>query len=93
MPAILTAGSEYSYNKLVDKMLGYHRTIDQKVDVYSFFLQNEWKTEQFSFLLGGRLDKNSFIDYIIFSPRINLRYNPLKDISLRVSYSAGFRAP
>ena len=91
MPAVLTTGSEYVYNKLADKMLGYHRSIDQKVDIYSFFLQNEWKTEQFSILPGGRLDKNSFIDHIIFSPRINLRYNPLKAISLRASYSAGDR--
>lgn len=93
MPSILTVGSEYSYNKLNDKMLGYHREIDQKVDVYSLFLQNEWKNEKLSFLLGGRLDKNSFIDHIIFSPRINLRYNPIQNISLRASYSQGFRAP
>lgn len=93
MPSILTAGSEYSYNKLNDKMLGYHREIRQRVEVYSLYLQNEWKTEQLSFLLGGRLDKNSFINHIIFSPRINLRYNPVKNISFRTSYSAGFRAP
>lgn len=93
MPAVLTAGSEYSHNKLKDKMLGYHREIDQQVDVYSFFLQNEWKTEKLSILLGGRLDKNSFIDHIIFSPRINFRYNPIQNVSLRASYSAGFRAP
>lgn len=93
MPSILTAGSEYSYNKLNDKMLGYHREIRQKVEVYSLYLQNEWKTEQLSFLLGGRLDKNSFINHIIFSPRINLRYNPVENISFRTSYSAGFRAP
>ena len=41
MPAVLTTGSEYVYNKLADKMLGYHRSIDQKVDIYSFFLQNQ----------------------------------------------------
>lgn len=93
MPSVLTTGSEYSYNKLDDQMLGYHREINQQVDVYSFFLQNEWRTQKLSFLLGGRLDKNSFIDHIIFSPRINFRYNPVKDISLRLSYSAGFRAP
>lgn len=93
MPSILTAGSEYSYNKLNDNMLGYHRKIRQKVEVYSLYLQNEWKTEQLSFLLGGRLDKNSFINHIIFSPRINLRYNPVENISFRTSYSAGFRAP
>lgn len=93
MPSVITAGSEYSYNKLTDKMLGYHREVNQQVDVYSFYLQNEWKTEKLSLLLGGRLDKNSFINHIIFSPRINLRYNPVKNISLRASYSEGFRAP
>lgn len=93
MPAILTAGTEYSHNKLNDLMIGYHREINQKVDVYSFYLQNEWKTEQLSILIGGRFDKNSFIDHPIISPRINIRYNPIKTISLRVSYSEGFRAP
>lgn len=93
MPAILTAGTEYSHNKLNDLMIGYHREIDQKVDVYSFYLQNEWKTEQLSILIGGRFDKNSFIDHPIISPRINVRYNPVKTISLRASYSEGFRAP
>ena len=30
---------------------------------------------------------------MIFSPRANLRYNPVKDVNLRASYSYGFRAP
>lgn len=33
------------------------------------------------------------MDDPIFSPRINVRYNPTTDISLRASYSEGFRAP
>lgn len=93
MPSSLTAGVEYSYNKLNDLMLGYHREINQEVSVYSAYLQNEWKTGRFSFLLGGRLDKNSEIDDPIFSPRLNIRYNPIPDLSLRASYSEGFRAP
>ena len=93
MPSSLTAGIEYSYNKLNDLMLGYHREINQEVSVYSAYLQNEWKTGRFSFLLGGRLDKNSEIDDPIFSPRLNIRYNPIPDLSLRASYSEGFRAP
>ena len=93
MPATLTAGTEYSYNKLNDKMLGYGRIINETVNVYSLFIQNEWKNEKLSFLLGGRLDKNNMVDHIVFSPRINLRYNPIKEVSFRTSYSAGFRAP
>ena len=93
MPSSLTAVVEYSYNKLNDLMLGYHRKINQDVSVYSVYLQNEWKTGQFSFLLGGRLDKNSKIYDPIFSPRLNSRYNPIPDLSLRASDSEGFRAP
>ena len=30
-------------DKLEDNMWGYHRTVDQKVNIGSAFLQNEWK--------------------------------------------------
>ena len=43
--------------------------------------------------MGGRLDKHNRIDHVIFSPRANLRFNPIPDISFRVSYASGFRAP
>lgn len=93
MPADLTVGFEYNYDRLEDHMLGYHREIDQKVRIGSLFLQNEWKNEKWSVLIGGRLDKHNMIDHVIFSPRANLRFNPTPDINLRMSYSAGFRAP
>lgn len=93
MPSELTSGVEYAYNNLNDKMLGYERIIDQKASVYSLFLQNEWTQAKFSFLLGGRLDKNTLMDNPVFSPRINVRYNPFADLSFRLSYSEGFRAP
>ncbi len=63
------------------------------MNIYSAFLQNEWKNDHWGFLLGGRFDKHNLIDHLIFSPRANLRYNPTKDINLRLSYSSGFRAP
>lgn len=93
MPAELTAGAEYSYDDLQDEMLGYHRTIEQTVHIGSAFIQNEWKNDQWSFLIGGRLDKHNLINHVIFSPRANVRYNPTRDINIRASYSSGFRAP
>lgn len=33
------------------------------------------------------------VDHVIFSPRINLRYNPTEQINLRLNYAGGFRAP
>ena len=93
MPADLTAGIEFNQDKLEDNMWGYHRTVDQKVNIGSAFFQNEWKNEHWGFLIGGRLDKHNLIDHVIFSPRANLRYNPTENINLRFSYSSGFRAP
>ncbi|MCD8166363.1 MAG: TonB-dependent receptor, partial [Bacteroides sp.] len=93
MPSALTTGMEYNYDNLKDEMLGYNREISQKVHIGSLFLQNEWKNRQWSILLGGRLDKHSLMDHVIFSPRANLRFNPTDDINLRASYSTGFRAP
>ena len=93
MPATFTGGAEYSYDDLRDEMLGYNRTIAQTVHIGSAFAQNEWKNDRWSFLIGGRLDKHNMMDHVIFSPRANVRFNPTKDINLRMSYSSGFRAP
>ncbi|HIZ26822.1 TonB-dependent receptor [Barnesiella sp. An55] len=93
MPADLTAGIEYNYDKLHDEMKGYHRSTRQKVHIESAFLQNEWKNDRWSFLVGGRLDKHNLIGHVIFSPRANVRFNPTPNVNLRASYSSGFRAP
>lgn len=93
MPADLTAGIEYNYDKLRDEMKGYNRTTRQEVRIESAFLQNEWKNDRWSFLVGGRLDKHNLIDHVIFSPRANVRFNPTPNVNLRASYSSGFRAP
>lgn len=93
MPSDLTAGVEYNQDHLEDNMWGYSRIVDQVVRIGSIYLQNEWKNAKWSFLIGGRLDKHSLIDGMIFSPRANLRYNPVENVNLRASYSYGFRAP
>lgn len=93
MPADLTAGIEYNQDNLKDNMWGYQRYTHQEVRIISAFAQNEWKNEQWSFLIGGRLDKHNLLDHPVFSPRVNLRYNPTENINLRASYSFGFRAP
>ena len=88
-----TVGLERSSDNLEDKS-GYRKAfINQKVNTNSLYLQNEWKNDMWSFLLGGRLDKHSMVKKAIFSPRANLRFNPTKDLVLRANYSSGFRAP
>lgn len=93
MPARLTVGAEYNHDSLNDRMLGYNRIIAQTTYVTSVFLQNEWKTDTWGILMGGRLDKHNLIDHVIFSPRVTLRYNPTKRVNLRACWSKGFRAP
>ena len=63
----LTAGLEYNRDNLKDDMWGYNRYTKQTVNIGSAFLQNEWKNEKWSILLGGRLDKHNLINHVIFS--------------------------
>jgi len=93
MPAQLVAGAEFNYDNLKDVTPAYNRNVEQTVRIGSFFLQNEWKNEHFSFLFGARLDKHNMIENPIFSPRINIRYSPTENIGLRATYSTGFLAP
>lgn len=93
MPSSLTGGAEYTYNKLEDES-GYRPTpIDQEISVVGAYVQNEWKNDMWGFLIGGRLDKHKLLSNPIFSPRANIRYNPTKDVNIRLSYGQGFRAP
>lgn len=96
-----TGGVEYVHGKLDDRS-GYRpNIIDQQTATWSQYDQLEYKTEKFSALIGGRFDYvrlfqngERYIDPLfIFSPRANLRYNPHRDLSFRLSYSEGFRAP
>ena len=64
MPAEFTGGLEYNFDELKDEMLGYNRIVDQTVHIGSLFLQNEWKNEKWSFLIGGRFDKHNLIDHL-----------------------------
>ncbi len=93
MPADFTLGAEYSYDGLKDHALGYDVVTRQHVRVGSLFFQNEWKDKRWSLLLGGRVDKHNLIGHFIFSPRANLRFNPVEEVNLRLTYAGGFRAP
>ncbi len=89
----LSAGAEYTYNRLHDRMLGYGRDMIQAVRVGGAYVQNEWKDDRFSLLVGGRLEQHNLLDNPIFSPRANLRYSPSRDAIFRLTYASGYRAP
>ncbi len=93
MPAELTAGLEYTYNNLQDSYV--HREVDvsQRVNLVGGYLQNEWKNDKWGILIGARLDKHSMMDNVVASPRANVHYAPVEAVTMRVSYSSGYRAP
>lgn len=93
IPATLTIGAEYTYNDLDDAMPGYNRYISQNTNVYGAFFQNEWTSDKFNLLIGGRLDKHNLVENIVFSPRVSMRYSPSDKVGFRASYSSGYRAP
>lgn len=93
MPAEFIGGLEYSHNYLHDVTMGYDHDMEQRVNIYSAYLQNEWRNDRWGFLIGARIDKHSMIDNPIVSPRANIRFNPSDKINFRLSYSTGFRSP
>lgn len=105
---LLTAGGEYQYNDVLDKMPGYNREIDQQVGVAGSYVQLQWKpTDKWLLLLGGRydrvkvdgvygLDVEKFADSKTFNiavPRFTAMYSITPDWKLRASYAQGYRAP
>lgn len=94
LPAELTVGAEYNLDMMKDTPLGEgYEPTNQTIHIYSAYIQNEWKNDKWGFLIGGRADKHNLIDHVIFSPRVNFRYNPSHNINIRAVYSSGFRAP
>ena len=93
LPAELTAGIEYNYNSLNDYYIATERRLNQQTSTVGLFAQNEWKSDKINILIGFRLDKHNMIERPIFAPRANIRYSPIENLGLRLSYSSGYRAP
>ena len=93
MPSEFTTGFEYQYDYIDDRMPGYNRFLKQTTKTSGLFLQNEWKNERFNILIGGRFDKHNLLENVVFSPRMNMKYNFTNNLNWRGSYAAGFRAP
>lgn len=89
----LSVGAEYTYNGLRDQMTGYHRDLRQDVHVAGVYAQNEWKNEQWSVLVGARLEKHNLLRRPVCTPRATVRFTPIDGLVLRAGYSSGYRAP
>jgi outer membrane receptor for ferrienterochelin and colicins len=91
---LLSFGIQYKRDKIKDEATGYERIIEDVYEESGIFLQDDFKIgKAFSLLTGVRLNKHSALNRIIFTPRLSLLINLTKELSLRTSFSTGFRAP
>jgi outer membrane receptor for ferrienterochelin and colicin len=49
--------------------------------------------EKVSLVAGMRYDYNSYYNQHLYTPRLHLRYSPMKSITIRVSGGKGYRSP
>ncbi len=91
---VLTVGSEYVYDEVLDKIEPFNYLIDQTTTNWGTFLQNDWEvTPQLNFLSGIRLDKHNLVEHVIASPRVSVLYKLPETTQFRLGWGTGFRAP
>jgi outer membrane receptor for ferrienterochelin and colicins len=104
----LTAGSEYQYNDVEDRMPWYSRRIDQRVGTVGAYGQLEIRPmDRLTVLAGGRLDfigidgvyalneeqLENESNQTVFVPRASVMYEISPELKIRGSYAQGYRAP
>lgn len=91
---VVTMGSEFVYDDVLDVIEAYNYKIDQTTRNLSGFVQNDWEvTPELNFLSGFRIDQHNLVDKTIISPRLSLLYKWNKETQFRLGWGTGFRAP
>lgn len=91
---VFSLGAQYKRDKIKDNATGYNRIIEDVYEESGFFIQDDFKiSKTFSILTGVRLNRHSALDKSIVTPRLSILVNIMKELSLRTSFSTGFRAP
>jgi len=91
---VLTIGSEYLVDDVLDVIDSYNYKIDQTTKNLGTFFQSDWEiTQKLNLLSGFRVDRNNLVDNLIVSPRFSLLYKSESNVQLRATWSTGFRAP
>jgi outer membrane receptor for ferrienterochelin and colicins len=94
MDHALAMGMEFKSDAIEDKVLAYERVTDETYNSLGMFAQEDWQINpRFNAILGLRMDKHSEVDDPIFSPRASLLCKASEFMSLRGSFSTGYRPP
>lgn len=91
----VVAGVSFQSDHIKDLAPAYDRIIDATYTDLGIFVQDEISvlSDKASILLGIRMDKHSEVEDMILSPRLSVVYKGLQNITLRGTFSTGFRAP
>ena len=91
---VLTLGTEYVVDDVLDVIESYNYEIDQLTKNLGIFFQSDWDiSPRLNLLAGIRADQHNLVDNLIFNPRISMLYKPFLGTQLRASWGTGFRAP
>lgn len=97
----LSVGAQYYREKIDDIVPVSPFVTDYPVradiamgDNAGLFVQDDWHPAQdWEVVVGVRGDKNSELADPVLSPRLNVKWTPNEQLTLRATYGAGFRAP
>ncbi|MDE6151735.1 MAG: TonB-dependent receptor, partial [Prevotella sp.] len=87
---MLTVGGDYMYDYLMNNNLDG----DRHQESFDIFAQYDWRINKLWEVVGAmRYDHFSDGGMSRATPKLSVRYNPLRNFTMRASYGMGFRAP
>lgn len=87
---MLTVGGDYMYDYLMNTNLDG----DRHQESFDIFAQYDWRINKLWEVVGAmRYDHFSDGGMSRATPKLSVRYNPLRNFTVRASYGMGFRAP
>lgn len=97
----LSVGAQYYREKIDDivPVSAFVADYPVRADIASgdnigLFVQDDWHLAQnWEVVVGLRADRNSELADPILSPRLNVKWTPSEQLTLRATYGVGFRAP
>jgi iron complex outermembrane receptor protein len=102
-PLSIGAGFDFTHNALNEQFPGSFASGDQASPIYSFAVGDQNVTAAYAEVVAPLLknlevDASARIDYYTqfgadTTPKLGIKYEPIKELVLRATYSQGFRAP
>ncbi len=102
-PLSVGVGFDFTHNSLDEKFPGSFASGDQASPIYSFAVGDQNVTAAYAELVAPvlknlEIDASARADYYTqfgtsVTPKFGIKYQPLKEVTLRGTYSQGFRAP